>query len=272
MNIFFVYDNLEALTESIFITVTDILAWIKVYFFIRNVELRKKLIRTLTNATFQPKNLKQIHIVQPALKTWKRMYITFSVMTSYTVLIWTTFPFLDKSFKERNLPFAAWYPYDSKKSPFYELTYVYQVLGMWYLTLVTINMDTLMAALMVLIGAQCDILCNNLQTVNISRRSGFLSETSFNENLIKCIKHHREIVRFAVDCNKFFSMIVLGQFFTSTVVLAVTMFQMTLVDPVSTESFTHLSYVNALTAQLFMYCWFGNEVEVKLRLGYHVFI
>ena len=33
----------------------------------------------------------------------------------------------------------------------------------------------------------------------------------------------------------------------------------------STESFTHLSYVNALTAQLFMYCWFGNEVEVKVR-------
>ena len=131
-------------------------------------------------------------MVQPALKSWKLMYITFSVMTSYTVLIWTIFPFLNSSFKERSLPFAAWYPYDSKKSPFYELTYVYQVLGVWYLAVATINMDTLIAALMVLIGAQCDILCDNLKTI----RSDLHPRGNFNENMIKYITHHQEIIRY----------------------------------------------------------------------------
>ena len=77
-------------------------------------------------------------------------------------------------------------------------------------------------------------------------------------------------------------MIVLGQFFTSTVVTALTMFQLTLVsliflaifvlilarwkvDPLSSASFSHMTYVTAITAQLFLYCWFGNEVEIKVR-------
>jgi hypothetical protein len=78
-------------------------------------------------------------------------------------------------------------------------------------------------------------------------------------------------------------MIILGQFFTSTVVIALTMFQLTLVsfanfvifflsevifgkvDPFSSASLSYLSYVTAITAQIFLYCWFGNEVEFKVR-------
>ena len=198
MNIFFVYNNLEALTETIFVVVTDVLASMKMYFFIRNVELRKKLMRNLRNDTFQPRNSKQINMVQPALKTWKVMYITFSIMASYTVVIWTVFPFLNNSFKTGRLPFAAWYPYDSRKSPCYELTYVYQVLAMWYLTVTNINMDTMIAALMVLTGAQCDILCNNLQT-----GSDLHYRRNFNENMMKCIRHHQEVIRYLCPKNYF---------------------------------------------------------------------
>ena len=199
MNIFFVYNNLEALTETVFITVTEVLASMKMYLFIRNVKLRKKLMRTLTSVTFQPRNSKQMQVVQPALKSWKMMYITFSSMTSYTVVIWTILPLLNNSFKEGRLPFAAWYPYDSRKSPFYEFTYVYQVLSTFYLAVANLNMDTLIAALMVLTGSQCDLLCHNLQTLE----SGMQSASSFNKNMIKCVQHHRDIVRYLLPKKSF---------------------------------------------------------------------
>mgnify|MGYP005984701773 FL=1 len=195
MNIFFVYNNLEALTETIFVVVTDVLASMKMYFFIRNVKLRKKLMRNLTNVTFQPRNSTQIQMVQPALKSWKVIYITFSIMASYTMVIWTVLPLLNDSFKGGRLPFAAWYPYDSRKSPFYELTYVYQVLGIWCLTVANLNMETMIAALMVLTGAQCDILCNNLHTLQ--------SGSDFNENMIQYVKHHRDIVRYLLPKSYF---------------------------------------------------------------------
>lgn len=32
----------------------------------------------------------------------------------------------------------------------------------------------------------------------------------------------------------------------------------------SGEFFTHLSYIVGLTTQILLYCWFGNEVEIKV--------
>jgi hypothetical protein len=35
--------------------------------------------------------------------------------------------------------------------------------------------------------------------------------------------------------------------------------------PLSSEFFSLLSYGVAITVQIFMYCWFGNEVEIKVN-------
>jgi hypothetical protein len=35
--------------------------------------------------------------------------------------------------------------------------------------------------------------------------------------------------------------------------------------PLSSEFFSLLSYGLAITVQIFMYCWFGNEVEIKVK-------
>ena len=188
INIFFVYKNLEALAGTIFITVTDVLASMKVYFFIRNVRLLKELMTTLNSKIFQPKNSNQIFMVRPALSSWKFMYVTFWIMAGSTVSMWSIFPFLDNSVKEKRLPFAAWYPHNTKISPFYEITYLYQVVGIWYLTVANLNMDTMIAALMMCVGAQCDILCDNLRNLD--------SESSFNQTIIDCVRHHRLVVRY----------------------------------------------------------------------------
>ncbi|RZC18441.1 odorant receptor 49b-like [Asbolus verrucosus] len=176
MNIFFVYNDLEALAATIFITVTDLLVSLKMYFFVRNIGTLKKLMIKLN------------------------------------------------------------------------------MVGIWLLAAANVNTDTLIAALMMYIATQCDILCDDLK--NLCQ--------DFDRKLINCVKHHRDIVRFANNSNKFFSMIVLGQFFTSTVVIALTMFQLTLVDPLSSASVSHLIYVTAITSQIFLYCWFGNEIEIKV--------
>ncbi|RZC36703.1 7tm 6 domain containing protein, partial [Asbolus verrucosus] len=119
------------------------------------------------------------------------------------------------------LPFSAWYPYDTKISPLYEITYLYQIIGIWFLTVGAVNMDTLIAALMMYIATQCDILCDDLKNLH----------HDFDRKLINCVKHHREIVA-----------------------------------PLSSASVSHLIYVTAITSQIFLYSWYGNEVEIKVRI------
>ncbi|RZC35670.1 7tm 6 domain containing protein [Asbolus verrucosus] len=86
---------------------------------------------------------------------------------------------------------------------------------------------------------------------------------------------------FAENCNNFFNWIVFGQFFISATSIGITMFQLTMVDsqsfhqlrhskntfqqvvPFSSEFFSLVSFGLAIIVEIFMYCWFGNEVEVK---------
>ncbi|RZC42493.1 7tm 6 domain containing protein, partial [Asbolus verrucosus] len=249
-----VHPDLEVLTGAIFIILTETLGSIKMCYFMLNRKLIMQLMKTLNSEMFRVRTLSQRRIVQPAMSFWKLAYVSFYTLTTATAFLWSIFPFLDQSFKEKQLPFPAWYPYDAEKSPLYEISYFHQVLGLFLCALGGLNSDTLMAAFMMFVGAQCDILCDNLRN---------LAMQNFNRNLLLYVNHHKVILSFAENCNKFSSVIVLGQFFTSSVTIGLAMFQLSLVNPLSSESYTLLFFESAVTVQLLLYCWFGNEVEIK---------
>ncbi|RZC32999.1 7tm 6 domain containing protein, partial [Asbolus verrucosus] len=254
VHIFMVYSDLEALAAAIFVTLTDLLAQMKIFYFTHNMSILKGLMIKLNCEMFLPKRESQRMLVRPSLSFWKMTYTMFWMPVGTTLFLWAIFPVLDGSVKQHRLPFAAWYPYDAKISPFYEITYFHQVISILLMATANLNMDMLIAALMVYIGAQCDLLCDDLRN---------LQEVNFNSALLDSIEHHKNIVIFAQSCNTFFEMIVLGQFFTSSVSIAVAMFQLTLVAPLSSECYSLLFYVGSITVQIFLYCWFGNEVEIK---------
>ncbi|RZC34115.1 7tm 6 domain containing protein, partial [Asbolus verrucosus] len=124
------------------------------------------------------------------------------------------------------------------------------------ITLGDYNIDMLVSALMMFLGAQCDILCDDL------RNLGSVS-SDFNKEIKRCVRHHKEILRFAESCNKFFNFMMLGQFFTSAVCLAMALFRLALVTPSSFQFYTLLCSIASMIVQIFTYCWFGNEVETK---------
>jgi hypothetical protein len=236
--IFVIYADLQALAAIIFVIFTDWLASVKVLYFVRNTAILKQQMTELESALFQPRT-KQQNLLGRGIKSWRLIYGSFSVLVVGTLLLWTFFPILDGTVKEHRLPFWAWYPYDAHTAPLYQITYLYQVVSIWFLAIANVNMDTLIAALMVFTATQCDILCDNLKN---------LRGEDFNERLLQCIEHHKKIVRyggfylevsvmadflyfrFASNCNRFFNEIALGQFFTSSASLALAMFQLTLVS------------------------------------------
>ncbi|RZB40789.1 7tm 6 domain containing protein [Asbolus verrucosus] len=179
-----------------------------------------------------------------------------------SMFFWSTYPIFDNSVKKYRLPFLAWYPYNTKISPYYEITYVYQVFGIIFLATTAVSVDNLIAALNVYIGAQFDILCDDvLHLYDVTNEI-----TNFSEKLIKCVMHHQLILEFAKNSNCFFNWIVLGQFFISGITIGITMFQLTTqVVPLTSEFFSLVSFIMAIIVEIFMYCWFGNEVELKSR-------
>jgi hypothetical protein len=191
INMIFIFDDLHAVTQTAYVTFSEVAALLKTYYVIRNMPTLKELMVTLSSDTFQPKNARQIKMVKPSFFFWRVNYVMYWTMSVGAMFFWSVYPFLDKSAEEYPLPFLAWYPWNTKTSPMYELTYLYQILGLLFIASAAISVDTLIAALNVYIGAQFDIICDDIKHLF---DPGSPSE-GFNRKLIGIVKHHREIIR-----------------------------------------------------------------------------
>ncbi|RZB40128.1 7tm 6 domain containing protein, partial [Asbolus verrucosus] len=269
VNLYLIMDNLQAITGTIYIVLMDMSIVLKTYCLMKNMGMLKQLMITLNGDLFQPKTLQQQILVQPNLKAWQRIVSTFWFLAAGCSFFWAFFPVMDGSVDEYRLPFLAWYPYDTKTSPQYELTYIYQMFAINFTSMANVNINTLIAALNMYVGAQFDILCDDLRNLHDISKS---TSNDITTALKKCIYHHREVLKFADYVNQFYNSLLLVEFFVDGVSIGLSMFQLTVVVPLSSEFYLFLVYANAISVQIFMYCWFGNEIEVKSsKLPYAVF-
>ncbi|RZB39618.1 7tm 6 domain containing protein [Asbolus verrucosus] len=253
INVYYIYDQLETLTASIVVMLTEFMGMIKFCLFHKNIKTVKGLMRKLESDLFQPKNTNQRVILQEFLDSWKKIYVIFSISAGMTLLLWGLYPIIDKSYKEKNLPFIAWYPYNYKISPNYELTYFYQIIANYFIAFTNQNIDAFISALLMYIAAQCELLCDDLKNLDHNTI----------KNFILCIKRHQAILSFTEETNVFISIMSFGQFATSVIAICMTMFQLTVVAPLTPEFYTLVCCQSAVFTQVFVYCWFGNEVIIK---------
>ncbi|KAJ3663412.1 hypothetical protein Zmor_007678 [Zophobas morio] len=250
INIFMVEMDLKALAAALFVA-AHVMAVVKIAALLIHLKTLKKLTSHVNHLKLQACGNRHGKVVEINLKMWMMLYRGFQVGVSTMVIFWLCRPFLDNSYKNYELPIFSWYPFDVKSTPWYQFAYIYQIISIIFMAIANLNLDSLSLSLMVYIGTQCDILCDNLKAIrNLS-------------DLVRCIKYHKAVLGFAVDFNVFFSNIILGQFFTSVATIALGLFKLTLTVPGSSEFYTLVAFFYMGTFQIFLYCWFGNEVELK---------
>ncbi|RZB39582.1 7tm 6 domain containing protein [Asbolus verrucosus] len=269
INLYFIKDDLQAVTGTIFILLTIIAVGLKTYCLVKNMKMLKQLMITVNNDLFQPRNEEQKKMIQPTILAWKMTVWSFGILAIACLFLWSFFPILDKTYKVYRLPFLAWYPYNYKTSPQYEFTYIYQVMAIHFIAAVNVNIDGLIAALNMFIAAQFDILCDDLRNLHQNEEE---DSAEVNKKLTTCVNHHREILKFADHTNEFYNWLLFVQFFVGGISIGLAMFELTVVVPFSSEFYSHVSYANAIIVEVFMYCWFGNDIQFKSsKLPYAVF-
>ena len=183
VNLFFILDDFDSFTASIFVTLSTLASVLKSYSLVQNMSSLKHLFVTIRDQMFLPKNQEQIMLIKFGMRIWKSVFLLINFVAGNCVLFWTAFPILDGA--SYRLPFLAWYPFRTTVSPNYELVYLYQVAAIAVIAMVNVNIDSLIGALNMIIGAQCDILCDNLKNLNTD---------NFEQDFIRCIRHHKAIV------------------------------------------------------------------------------
>ncbi|KAF7276713.1 hypothetical protein GWI33_009894, partial [Rhynchophorus ferrugineus] len=170
-----------------------------------NLDTIKELILNIrTNHLFQVKCKNHLVIAENTKKLLRCLYSIAFVLAGGTQTFWSIKPYIQGT---RSLPTKAWYPFDYFKSPYFDITSIYQTITSAYMIVHTINVDVLIDDFIIIIGAQCDMLRYTLQNLNhfesidgvlVERRakidcndSGFVDVMS--ENMKICIETYHEI-------------------------------------------------------------------------------
>ncbi|XP_063911059.1 odorant receptor 42a-like isoform X1 [Zophobas morio] len=195
------------------------------------------------------------------------MYITHFCGPTATVLFFGLYPIAELLRGNRKLPFNAWYPYDYKISPIYELTYFHQLTAPFTMAQIQVHTDCLSINLIAILIAQLDILADNVKNISRTKyqQSDKASEMMETE-LLDCIQHHKEILSCFGDVYQFLNITMFAQFLISTISLCLTLLELSVLSPASTHFAALIIYMSALMVELLLFCWWGNLLIVKSQL------
>lgn len=106
ISIYFIKDDLIAITSVAYILLPNIVTCFKIFYLIRNVKVLQKLLKVLKADIFLPRNKRQILAINKTLKLWKFIFGSFLLMCVLANIVWGLQPFYLNS-GTKKLPFMA---------------------------------------------------------------------------------------------------------------------------------------------------------------------
>nr|QEE82749.1 odorant receptor 31 [Conogethes pinicolalis] len=159
------------------------------------------------------------------------------------------------------------YPYDTSKSPAYELTYIHQIVAVSLGATVNVSLDFLVTSLMAQCNCRLRLLALRLRTlgedfvVNDQMLFSIHQVQVVTDRLYRCIERHQSVLETAARLQKAYSASILVQVTVSMVIICVTAYQLAFATQDLVRFVSMLAYFACMTLQLFLYCYQGNQLS-----------
>ncbi|XP_045772957.1 uncharacterized protein LOC123872618 [Maniola jurtina] len=277
VDLYLIWGNLPAMTATAFLLFTNFAHSTKIF----NIFMRRKIIQAVIDdadtVLREEKSFEGQKIVKSCDRESRRQQLLFFVLTFLTVVGWAT------SAEKNKLPLQAWYPYNTSKSPAYEMTYLHQVLALSLAAFLNVSKDTLVTTLIAqcrcrlrLVGLSLRNFCNELHpiggetSIRISRSPSpktFMltqdQEIIVKQRLRCCVVQHQKTLDAAEQLQRCFSEPTFVQLTVSLVIICVTAFQLTAQTSNPIRLLSMGTYLLNMMFQVFIYCYQGNQLSVE---------
>ncbi|XP_015181201.1 PREDICTED: odorant receptor 13a-like [Polistes dominula] len=198
--------------------------------------------------------------IRNTVTTSRKISIRSTLMCLSVVIVYAILRYVTILHTGRNLLFRAYFPYDTRISPNYELTFIAQLIAVFYAATSYTAVDTFIAMLVLHICGQL----SNLKRELINLRSK--SSDEFKIKLTNIVEKHDYLNKFADTIENRFHIMLLIQILGCTVQLCFQCFQALLSyieGPgelfVLEVSFLML-YICYVLIQLYLYCYVGERL------------
>lgn len=201
-------------------------------------------------------------IIKNCDKETTRTFYVYMWLSGVTVFGWAS------SADKGQLPLNAWYPYDTSKSPAYELTYFHQVAAVVTGATLNVCLDTLVTSLIALCRCRLKLLALSLKTLGddlrLDRKNIFTAEQEkvMVHRLRDCVLQHQSTLASVTQIQKYFSIPIVGQFAVSYLIICITAYQLAIeVKQHNTVRVVSMvAYLLSMITQVFLYCYQGHQL------------
>ncbi|XP_020291796.1 odorant receptor 46a-like [Pseudomyrmex gracilis] len=164
------------------------------------------------------------------------------------------------NFTKRNLTYRAWLPFDYTSPGIFFLVFTHQMLGVSIVAAANVACDLLVSGLMQQICCQLEIL--EYRLTKFSKGQYILRD---------CVRHHDRIYEYAHKVNIRFAHLIAFQFAVSMLVVCANLYKLATTS-LNSSLFIIVLYTACMLSQIFLYCWFGNELKLKsLELASNIY-
>ncbi|GAB1863872.1 Odorant receptor [Camponotus japonicus] len=217
-----------------------------------------------------PRDIEEILIKKKFDRHAKQLTIGCEILNESSA-IFATFAQFYKSLKTRSLPVYNWAPFELSSIYIFLPILIFQCVGLVLCTNSSVAHETLISGMMIQICAQFEILCHRAYKLpallmEAEKNSESDEDLAAREKTIihDLIYHHLYIYKFAHTVNAAFTMMIFVQFSLISLVLCMSVYKLSTMTSLFTFEFAYtFSYLCSMLMQIFLYCWYGNEVSLK---------
>nr|UEN71224.1 olfactory receptor 41 [Gregopimpla kuwanae] len=266
--------NLEDMANSLFMPLTMACAVCKAGNIIKGRQDIIRFINILKNDNCRPSGLDEAKMLEKFDESIKQTILWYLAMvgTSVGTLSTSSF-FIDVP--RRTLPFDAWIPFNYTTPLCFWSAYLHQIFAHGFGAAIGTTYDILLCGLISQACGQLRILKFRFEfmTHAIVDQINNGKELNHEENvqdvenkiLAKRIDQHRDIFTFATSVNEAFSIVIFMQCAVSTFVLCISIYTLSRMKEFTTKFIFVVVYTSCMLIQIFIYCWFGNEIILESK-------
>ncbi|XP_070518394.1 odorant receptor 94a-like [Cardiocondyla obscurior] len=253
MDLILFVDNADDFSDNFYITLTTFVSCCKIFSLLKNRNNIATLIDILMKKPFRPTDYDEIEIRQKfdrIIRSNTLHYMTMVESTCAFALVTS----IIVDYRKYRLAFRAWLPFNLSSPMLFQIAYAHQSIGITAGSVIQVACDSLICGLLMHICSQLEIMECHLK--KIVGKPRYLRE---------CIVHHIRIFQFALMVNKTFKLVITVQFLISTLVVCFNLYQLTQINMFSAKYIQIVMYMFCMLTQISFYCWYGNEVKLKVR-------
>ncbi|CAK1554531.1 unnamed protein product [Leptosia nina] len=274
MDLIQVWGDLPMMTSTAFVLCTNMVHTIKITNLLRRKQRIEKIVRSNNKVLQQATGVEERKLLQKCNRGTTCHLFIFLTLTSVTLVGLAVGAVLDS--EDKQLLFRAWYPFDWRKSPAYEITYFHQIFAIYLAACLNVSKDILVVSLIAqcrcrlrLLAHALKTLCHGMKTV---WRFPKTLDVLIQHRLRDCTREHQRILTAVNEIQNCFSAPTFAQFSVSLVIICVTAFQMTSQTGNLVRMLSMATYLLNMMEQVFIYCYEGSELLVEmLKVSYSFF-